>query len=140
MKKAILFFALVLGINASAQITVKEKTVKDSVIWKSLTATLPKLIEFKGEDFQNLVFYFKNAEYTTLTDVQYFTLGDRETAREFFGLCLQSFEEKKTISLDLSGEDITIQKGVGTIMITTEKGYFYLTKKQVENILEVLKD
>ena len=139
MKKITLLFALAIGINASAQITVKENTVKDSVIWKSLTTTLPKLVEFKGDDFQSLVFYFKNAEYTTLTDVQYFTLGDRETAREFFALCLQSFEEKKTISLDLSGEDIRIQKGVGSIIITTEKGYFYLTKKQVENIIETIK-
>ena len=139
MKKLTLLFALAFGMNVSAQITVKEKTVKDSVIWKSLTAPLPKLIEFKGEEYQSLVFYFKNAEYTTLTDVEYFTLGDKETAREFFGLCLQSFEEKKTIALDLSGESITIQKGVGTIMISTEKGYFYLTKKQVENIIESIK-
>ena len=137
MKKSILFFALALGINASAQITVKE-TVKDSVIWKSSTGTLPKLIEFKGEELQSLVFYYRNAEYTTLTDIQYFTLGERETAREFFGLCLQSLEEKKTVSIDLAGESITIQKGVGSVFITTEKGYFYLTKRQIENILETL--
>jgi hypothetical protein len=139
MKKLTILFALAFGMNVNAQITVKEKTVKDSVIWKSLTAPLPKLVEFKGEEYQSLVFYFKNAEYTTLTDVEYFTLGDKETANEFFGLCLQSFEEKKKIELDLSGESITIQKGVGTIIITTRKGYFYLTKKQVENIIESIK-
>ncbi len=57
MKKSILFFAIALVINASAQITVKE-TVKDSVLWKSSAGTLPKLIEFKGEELESLVFYY----------------------------------------------------------------------------------
>lgn len=137
MKKSILFFALALGINASAQVTVKE-TVKDSVIWKSATGTLPKLVLFKGDELESLVLYFRNAEYSTLVDVEYITLGQKETAEEFLNMCLQVIDEKKAFSLDVNGEAVTIQKGVGSVFITTEKGYFYLTKKQVQNILETL--
>lgn len=138
MKKVILLVALVFGMNANAQLVVKN-TIKDSVIWKSAISILPEIRLFSSENIQQYVMYYRNSEYTTLTDVQHITLGDKETAIEFFNVCIQVFDDKKTVRVGLNGDDISISKGMGTVMISHSKGFFQITRKQVENILEALK-
>jgi hypothetical protein len=83
--------------------------------------------------------YFQNSKYTQIRDIQYITLGDLATTKEFFNLLLKvvdGTEEKITIELDKA--TWIISKSMGSISIWSSYKSFYLSKKNVETILELL--
>ena len=139
MKKIILMLGLsLLSYNASSQIVIKE-TVKDSIVWYNKLAGLPKLMCFYNTEETNYTLYFQNSKYTQIRDIQYITLGDLATTKEFFNLLLKvvdGTEEKITIELDKA--TWIISKSMGSISIWSSYKSFYLSKKNVETILELL--
>lgn len=137
MKK--LFIILTLSaFNANGQLLVKE-AVKDTVVWQaSKMVTVPKLVRFGEGDSESYTMYYRNAKYTTITDIDYITTGDRATTKEFFELCNKVISEDKEYNVVLNNESVSVQKMMSAVMIYKSNSYFYLNKKQVEVILEKL--
>jgi hypothetical protein len=137
MKK--LFLLLVLSAStAHSQIVVKEAT-KDSTVWYSKLTGLPKLIHFYGTDSDRYTLFYKNLEYQYITDVDYISLGSKESTIEFFTILKTTLEEKKEVNFDLDGKTWFLKTGSKMAIMSSSGTSFYLTEKNLTNILEVLK-
>jgi hypothetical protein len=137
MKK--LFLLLVLSAStAHSQIVVKEAT-KDSTVWYSKLTGLPKLIHFYGTDSDRYTLFYKNLEYQYITDVDYISLGSKESTIEFFTILKTTLEEKKEVNFDLDGKTWFLKTGSKMAMMSSSGTSFYLTEKNLNNILELLK-
>jgi len=135
MKKLLFILVLLSAFSVNAQLVVKE-AAKDTTIWQpSKLQTLPKLIRFTTEELVSYTMYYKNAKYTSITDIDYITIGDLETTKQFFGLCKSVVSEGKEFNLTLGKESIMLKKSMGGAMIWKSGSYFYLTDKQIDSIL-----
>jgi hypothetical protein len=139
MKNLILIALTVLSFNGYSQIVVKE-TPKDTIIWQqSKLINLPKLVRFSFDNEFSYVIYYKNAKYSSITDINYITTGDLETTKQFFELCKTVIVDDKEFSIDMDKKSISLQKSLGAVMVYMSNSYFYLTEKQIDLILEKLK-
>lgn len=139
MKNLILIALTVLSFNGYSQIVVKE-TPKDTIIWQqSKLINLPKLVRFSFDNEFSYVIYYKNAKYSSITDINYITTGDLETSKQFFELCKSVIVDDKEFSIDMDKKAISLQKSLGATMVYMSNSYFYLTEKQIDLILEKLK-
>jgi hypothetical protein len=138
MKKLVFVLLTLVTFNVTAQLVVKE-AAKDTVIWQlSKLNPVPKLVRFKLEDVESYTIYYKNAQYTAITDIDYISIGDSTTTRQFFELCKQVIAEDKEYNVELDNKDISLRKTLGTVMIYTSGSYFYLSDKNLTAILERL--
>lgn len=139
MKKLLVILVSMMALNVNAQLVVKE-TPKDTVIWQeSKLAILPKIIRFSTEEVHSYIIYYKNAKYTSITDVNYLTIGDLETTKQFFQLCKSVLTEDKEYSITLGKKDISLKKSsLNSVWVWTDGSYFYLSGKQLDSILEKL--
>ena len=137
MKKLFLLLVLSAG-TAHSQIVVKEAT-KDSTVWYSKLTGLPKLIHFYGIDSDRYTLFYKNLEYQYITDVDYISLGSKESTIEFFTILKTTLEEKKEVNFDLDGKTWFLKTGSKMAIMSSSGTSFYLTEKNLTNILEVLK-
>jgi hypothetical protein len=138
MKKLVFVLLTLVTFNVTAQLVVKE-AAKDTVIWQlSKLNPVPKLVRFKLEDVESYTIYYKNAQYTAITDIDYISIGDSATTRQFFELCKQVIAEDKEYNVELDNKDISLRKTLGTVMIYTSGSYFYLSDKNLTAILERL--
>ena len=138
MRKFILTIGLsALSLSASSQIVVRQET-KDSTVWYSKLSGLPKLIHFYGNEYSDYTLYYKNAKYQYINDVKYISLGDKETAIEFFNMVMNTIKTGDKLSIELNGELIIISKSFNTAYIYTDSSSFMISNKQVDNILKVL--
>ena len=136
MKK--LFLLLVLSVStAHSQIVVKEAT-KDSTVWYSKLTGLPKLTHFYSPEKSWYTFYYKNLEYQYITDVDYISLGSKETTVEFFNILKKAFEDKKELTLELDGKTWFLKISSNMAIMTSSGTSFYLTNKHIDKILEAL--
>jgi hypothetical protein len=139
MKKLLFILVSVAALNVNAQLVVKEAP-KDTTIWQeSKSAILPKIIRFSTEGVHSYTIYYKNAKYSSITDINYFTTGDLETTKQFFQLCKSVVTEDKEYSITLGKKDVSLRKSsLSTVWIWTDGSYFYLSGKQIDSILEKL--
>ena len=139
MKKLLVILVSMMALNVNAQLVVKEAP-KDTVIWQeSKLSTLPQIIRFTTTGVHSYTIYYKNAKYTSITDINYFTIGDLETTRQFFQLCKSVVTEDKEYNLTLGKKDVSLKKSsLNTVWIWTDGSYFYLSGKQLDSILEKL--
>ena len=136
MKK--LFLLLLLSAStAHSQIVVKEAT-KDSTVWYSKLTGLPKLIHFYGTDSDRYTLFYKNLEYQYITDVDYISLGSKESTIEFFTILKTTLEEKKEVNFDLDDKTWFLKTGSKMAIMSSSGTSFYLTEKNLTNILEAL--
>jgi hypothetical protein len=136
MKKLFLLLLLSAG-TAHSQIVVKE-TAKDSTVWYSKLTDLPKLIHFYGTDTDRYTLFYKNLEYQYITDVDYISLGSKESTIEFFNVLKQTLEEKKEVNFDFDGKRWFLKTGSKMAIMSSTGTSFYLTEKNLNNILEAL--
>ena len=136
MKK--LFLLLVLSVStAHSQIIVKEST-KDSTVWYSKLTGLPKLTHFYDAESNWYTLYYKNLDYQYITDIDYIHLGSKESTIEFFTILKTTLEEKKEVNFDLDGKTWFLKTGSKMAMMSSSGTSFYLTEKNLTNILEAL--
>jgi hypothetical protein len=135
MKKLLFILVLLGASNVNAQLVVKE-AAKDSIVWQtSKLQALPQLMMFKTEGLNSYTMYYKNAKYTSITDIDYISIGDLETTKQFFGLCKTVVSEDKEFNITLGKESILLKKSMGSVVIWKSSSYFYLTEKQIDGIL-----
>jgi len=145
MKRVILTLGLVassiLTNKSNAQIVVK-KSIKDSTIWESKLTGLPELMHFYGgdNDVNYYVLYYKNLEYQYINDVKYIDLGSKENTIEFFNLLKKVADEGgDEINFELDETNWYVQRKTNLVALySTTAGSFWLTKNNVEKILEIL--
>lgn len=139
MKKVIFTLGIALAsYKAGAQIVVKE-TMKDSVVWYNKLVGVPKLVCFYSTEETSYTLYFQNAKYTQIRDIQYLSIGDLATTKEFFGILLKvadGTDEKVTIELDKA--TWIISKSMGNVSVWSSYESFYLSKKNIETIIGLL--
>jgi len=138
MKKLFLTLGLGLSLSAYSQIVVKE-TAKDSIVWYSKLTSLPKLVHFYGSEIDDYTLYYKNLSYQYITDIRYIGLGKKEGALEFFNILYQALETNKEINFELDGKVWYLRCSYNMANLSTSGANFFLTKKNLENILEALK-
>jgi hypothetical protein len=135
MKKLLIILVLLSAFSVNAQLIVKE-AAKDSIVWQtSKLQALPQLMMFKTEGLNSYTMYYKNAKYTSITDIDYISIGDLETTKQFFGLCKTVVSEDKEFNITLGKESILLKKSMGSVVIWKSSSYFYLTEKQIDSIL-----
>lgn len=129
---------IMIGFVSNAQLVVKE-AAKDTVIWQASKMTsIPKLVKFTVEEEDSYTIYYRNAQYTAITDIDYLTTGNLETTKQFFELCKQVLAEDKEYNVELDNKAISLKKTMGTVMIWMSGSYFYLSEKHIISILEKL--
>jgi hypothetical protein len=138
MKKLLFIVTVLSAFTVNAQLVVKE-AAKDTVIWQATKlSTVPKLVKFTLEGEESYTIYYKNAKYTSITDINYITTGDLETTKQFFELCKTVITEGKEYNIELDGKSLSLTKSIGNVMIWSSISYFYLSEKNIESILETL--
>ena len=138
MKKLFVILLLSVVSQANAQLVVKE-AAKDTVIWQATKmSTVPKLVRFTVDNEHSYTIYYRNAQYTAITDIDYITTGDLETTKQFFELCKQVIAEDKEYNVELDNKAISLKKSMGTVMIWMSGSYFYLSEKNIVSLLEKL--
>ena len=139
MKKVILSVASFMVLSTSySQIVVKE-TSKDSTVWYNKLTALPKLSHFYNSETNWYTLYYKNLDYQYITDIDYISLGSRESTLEFFNLLRQTLEEKKEVNFELDGKTWFLKTGSNMAFMSSSGTSFYLTKKNLDNIIEKFK-
>jgi hypothetical protein len=139
MKNLILILFALITLNANAQLVVKE-AAKDTVVWQASKLTiLPKIMKFQSDDVESYAIYYRNAKYTSITDIDYITTGDLETSIQFYELCQSVINDDKEYNLELDGKNILLKKSMGSAWIWMDGSYFYLNSKYLTSILEALK-
>ena len=139
MKNLILILVALITLNANAQLVVKE-AAKDTVVWQASKLTvIPKIMKFTVDSIDSYTIYYRNATYTAITDIDYFSTGDLKTTIEFYELCQKVINEDKEYNLELDGKIIIVQKSMGAAFIWMRDSYFYLNSKNLTSILEALK-
>lgn len=139
MKKLLFILVLLSAFSTNAQLVVKE-AAKDTVIWQATKlATVPKIVKFTTEGEESYTIYYRNAKYTSITDVDYITTGDLETTKQFYELCKEVLSSGKEYNVQVDNKNLVISKGtMGTAMIWMTGSYFYLSEKYINSILEKL--
>ena len=138
MKKLLVILVSLVALNVNAQLVVRE-AAKDTVIWQlSKLNTVPKLVKFSSEEADSYTIYYRNAQYSTITDIDYITTGDLETTKQFIELCKTVVTTGKEYNLELDGKNISLSKTMGSTMIYMQNSYFYLAEKSITAILEKL--
>jgi hypothetical protein len=136
MKK--LFLLLVLSAStAHSQIVVKE-TTKDSTVWYSKLTGLPKLTHFYDAEKNWYTLYYKNLEYQYITDIDYVSLGSKESTVEFFNILKQAVIDKKELTFELDGKTWFLKTGSNMAYMSSSGTTFFLTNKNLDRILEAL--
>jgi hypothetical protein len=139
MKNLILILVALITLNANAQLVVKE-AAKDTVVWQASKLTvIPKIMKFTVDGIDSYTIYYRNATYTSITDIDYFSTGDLPTTIQFYELCQKVINEDKEYNLELDGKIIIVQKSMGAAFIWMRDSYFYLNSKDLTSILETLK-
>jgi len=139
MKKVILSVASFMVLSTSySQIVVKE-TTKDSTVWYNKLTVLPKLTHFYDAESNWYTLYYKNLEYQYITDVDYISLGSKENTIEFFNILKQALVDKKELTLELDGKTWFLKAGSSMAFMSSSGTSFYLTNKNLDKILEALK-
>ena len=139
MKKVILSVASFMVLSTSySQIVVKEAT-KDSTVWYNKLTVLPKLNHFYNAETNWYTLFYKNLEYQYITDVDYISLGSKESTIEFFTILKTTLEEKKEVNFELDGKLWFLKTGSNMAMMSSSGTSFYLTNKNLDKILEALK-
>jgi hypothetical protein len=137
--KTLLIILALSSFIANGQLVVKE-AAKDTTIWQaSKLTTVPKIIRFGSGETKSYSIFYRNAQYTTITDIDYISMGDLETTIQFFELCQSVINEDKEYNLELDGKNILLKKSMGSAWIWMNGSYFYLTTKNLTAILESLK-
>jgi hypothetical protein len=136
MKKLFLLFVLAAS-TAHSQIVVKE-TAKDSIVWYSKLTGLPKLTHFYSTESNWYTLYYKNLEYQYITDVDYISLGSKETTIEFFTILKNALDEKKELNFELDDKLWFLKTGSNMAIMSSSGTSFYLTNKNLDKILEAL--
>lgn len=138
MKKLLIILVSLVALNVNAQLVVRE-AAKDTVVWQINKLTpVPKLVKFSSEEADSYTIYYRNAQYSTITDIDYITTGDLETTKQFFELCKTVVTTGKEYNLQLDGKSISLSKTMGSTMIYMQNSYFYLAEKSITAILEKL--
>lgn len=139
MKKVILTIALFAAFGVNAQLKVEENQMKDTVVWRATgMSSLPSLRKYTMDDQSEYTFFYQNAKYTTITDVNYLHIGSPEDTKQFFDILLDVALNGKEYTLELDGKRWLIGKSAMYVSVWSEYTSFYLTKKQIENIKEKL--
>ena len=139
MKKLLFILVLLSAFTTNAQLVVKE-AAKDTVIWQATKlSTVPKIVKFTTEGEESYTIYYRNAKYTSITDIDYISTGDIETTRQFYELCKEVSSSGKEYNVQVDDKNLVISKGtMGTVMIWMSGSYFYLSEKYINSILEKL--
>jgi len=139
MKKVILSVASFMVLSTSySQIVVKE-TSKDSTVWYNKLTALPKLSHFYNSETNWYTLYYKNLDYQYITDIDYISLGSRESTLEFFNILKQAIVDKKELNFELDGKTWFLKTGSNMAFMSSSGTSFYLTKKNLDNIIEKFK-
>jgi hypothetical protein len=136
MKKLLFIISLLVCITTQAQLVIKD-TNTDTVIWEGgKNSTIPKILRFNK--LNSHVIYYKNATYSHIIDVAYLNTGDLETTKQFYELCKVLIAENKKQEISLNNETIILTGSNLSVMIWRTGSYFYLTNKQIDEILSKL--
>jgi hypothetical protein len=133
MKKLLLLLVLCFAFTATSQLKVQKSSV-DTVVWQSKGTTIPKLIKFTTESRVSFTLYYKNAKYSSITDIKYLTIGDLETTKQFFDLLENVLESEEKYTVEIDKTFWIISKQMKSVRVFSEYSYFYLTDKQIAEI------
>jgi hypothetical protein len=106
MKKIILTIGILSSLMISkesfSQLNIKE-TAKDSVVWQNEDTykTIPKLIHFY-ENLDYYTFYYQNAKYSSITDIDYISFNDLSTTIQYFELLKDVVTNDKDYNIELN--------------------------------------
>lgn len=129
MKQLILI--LLISFNATSQLEVN--STSDVKMYSDRTGT--SLHQFIIEKDTSYALYFRNVKYQYITDVQYITLDNIEEVHQLLDLCLDVIENKS----EYQTSKYILSKYMGSVRVWTDRGYFYMTKKQISKIQEQCK-
>jgi hypothetical protein len=141
MKRTIVTIATAfLTFSMNAQITIKAEPKSETVWQPSKISNLPNLTMLEVNLDTAYAFYYKNMEYTHITDVNYINLGDKETAVQFFEILkkVSSGDNGNKVVIELNGYTWSIMKASWTVQVYRSGSFFYLNSSQVDSILEKL--
>jgi hypothetical protein len=138
MKKIGLILSLMfMSTLCVGQIVVRE-SVKDSVVWDNKLTGLPKLINYYTSEYNSYSLHYKNAKYTTITDIDHISLGDKKTTIQFFEILKDVIDSEEKVTIELDGKIWIISKSMGSVYVWSEFSSFFISKKNLESVLILL--
>ena len=139
MKNLLSVALLVITFSTNAQMVIKE-AVKDSIVWRATKiSNVPKLVNFYKQDVNSYTMYYRNGKYTAIVDINYLTLGEKDVAVQFFELLLSVITSGEKVNIELDDKAWIVSKSMNGVSIFSISSSFFLTKNQVEDVLEILR-
>jgi len=144
MKKIILTIGILASLMISkqsfAQLNIKE-SAKDSIVWQNggKYKVIPKLVHFY-RNLDDYVFYYQNAKYSSITDINYISFNDLSTTIQYFELLKDVVTNDKEYNIELNDTQWLIKKSGSSVVMFSSYTYFYLSEKQIDSILETIKN
>jgi hypothetical protein len=137
MKKIILFAALLFGMNATAQIEIKESP-KTQKLWRSIlrSQSLKELVIGQDTCF---LFLYQNLKYNYITSFESFSFSNSAELIDLLDLCSKVIAEGESFDIELRDESLTLNRRIKSVKITTSKGWLFLDKRNIKKIREALK-
>jgi len=136
MKKLVLLLGIMMSLTANSQIEINETKTERLTVSLTRAQTLSMFIDQSDTTF---AFYYKNYEYKTITDIQYFAIDDKAELLSLLDLIEDVLVNKKQYDIKLTnGTQMKLSKVMGTCYIFTMKGYTYFDKKNLSKMREFL--
>jgi len=135
MKKiTIILASVMMSLMANSQIQVSESKTERLTVSLTRSQTLSMFINEADTTF---AFYYKNYEYKTITDIQYFSIEDKAELLSLLDLIEDVLVNKKEYNIKLTnGTQMKLSKVMGTCYIFTLKGHTYFDKKNLSKMRE----
>jgi hypothetical protein len=133
MKKSLLFLTTIfLSLSINSQVTRTQSTSTD--LYKDDAVTL---VKFKATDTTSrYTLYYQNAEYKHIVSLEYISFFTRKDFDDFFAIALEALETEESITITLRGKNIYLKRSYNSVFIAPERGYFTLSRKQIDSIIK----
>jgi hypothetical protein len=137
--KKVFFAILMMTASFSASSQIKVSTTQKEVLFKS-SMSQHSLTKFTDDSVSLYAFYFRDMQYQQIIEYKYFSLADTSEIKEFFGLVTDVITNGTELNLTLGKENVSVRRfNKNAVTIYIKGGYFYFSRKQIDELLASLK-
>ena len=136
MKKILLLAALLFGINATAQMEIKERETVEELWSNSLRGQSIKILTI--DEDTSFLFLYQNAKYRYLISTESISFSGENELLSFLEACSQVIEESKEFEISIDGDNLLLNRKGKRVSVITSRGWLFLGAQSINKIKEAL--
>lgn len=133
MKNLILIIGMFMSTSVMAQLEIKKE--KDSILYERTGLMSQQVMTVQVFENDHHSIFFKNCEYTHITDIGVLSIGTNKNLKQLMELCIEACKTNEEFETDLYHIKKATKKAA---RIWTTDGWFYIQTRECQTILNSL--